>query len=486
MEKKRIAIGVDSFKRLIDEHAYYVDKSLMIKELVDSSTQITLITRPRRFGKTLNMSMMRYFFERPECRRYMLEEKDMGYLFENLKIWQTGEDYVRMQGKYPVVYLTMKNAKQTTWKETLENLKKAIAGEYERHRYLLESDMLSERQKKDYIKIQNLEANDMDYTDFIFNLCTYLERYFGEKCMVFIDEYDTPIQSGYLEGYFEEVMEFMKNMLVKGFKDNNALKQGVLTGIMKVAKESIFSDFNNPVVCTVLSQEYADCFGFTEEEVGEMAQYYGCETQMSGIREWYNGYRFGLGITIYNPWSILNYMRRQEDGFKPYWVNTSSNSLIKEVMQLHQVEGKKTIEALLNGESVKKEIQESVIYHDAASEVEDYTVQEGRHENFHHGFILGLMMFASEVYQIESNRELGLGRPDIVLIPKDRKKTAYIFEFKWDSTKGKRTLDQLAEQAMTQIEEKRYKDGLQAAYEVRDVVGIGIGFKGKELKMIMR
>jgi len=210
MQKKQVLQGIDNFKRLIDNNGYYVDKTLLAKELIDIPNQITLITRPRRFGKTLNMSMLKYFFENPKCRKYELEEDDVSYLFLDLEIFKHGEKYIKEQGKYPVIYLTLKNAKQDNWEETLYNLKKIISNEYKRHKYLLDGDILSEEEKEIYIKVIALKADIQEYTDVIMNLTEYLKSYFKTDCMVIIDEYDTPIQAGYINGYFKNIMEFMK------------------------------------------------------------------------------------------------------------------------------------------------------------------------------------------------------------------------------------------------------------------------------------
>ncbi len=584
MVKKSIAQGIDNFKKMLDVNAYYVDKSLFIKDIIDANDQIILITRPRRFGKTLNMSMLKYFFENKECRKFMLEDVDTAYLFKGLKIWECGEEYRQEQGKYPVIYLTFKNAKQNNWEHTYQNIKEIIADEYRRHRYLLEGDILSDFEKGKYNSVIELKASEVEYTNVLKNLSEYLKRYFKIECMIIIDEYDTPIQVGYINGYFENIIEFMKSMLVKGFKDNNALKKGVLTGIMKVAQESIFSDFNNPSVNTVLSDRYKDKFGFTNEEVEEMAEYLGFTHNIEDIKAWYNGYIFGLDTVIYNPWSIIKYMAMPKDGFKPYWINTSDNRIIKEVMQLDKIEGKKVIEKLIKGEEVTKVIDENIVYQSIKDNPnvawsfllhagylkaygrykEDYeeeysyklaipnlevkkiykdtimnyfkedakisldiekiigslidndiekferllrdlylsqvsyndTVklgnieelgearQEERYENFHHGLFLGLFMMSDPSYTVESNKEYGLGRPDITIIPKDITKTAYVFEFKWESTRGPKTLDMLAEDAIKQIKEKKYEEGVKLKHGHEKVICIGVGFKGKELKMM--
>ncbi len=573
VSSKKIAIGVDNFKRLIDDGYMYVDKTLLVKDILDSNSSVVLITRPRRFGKTLNMSMLKYFYEIPECRQYEMENEDASYLFNGLKIFDD-QEYRKEQGQYPVIFLTLKGAKQIDWEETYENLVKIIANEYKRHQYLLKTNVLDCKEKEMYQRIIELEATNSEYTDVIFNLSNYLEKYFKEKVMVIIDEYDTPIQAGYINGYYKEIIDFMKSMLGKGLKGNNSLKQGVLTGIMKVAKESIFSDFNNPRIYTVLTNDMSDKFGFTEEEVEEIIKNRGLYEQIEEVKAWYNGYRFGLGTTIYNPWSILNYAVQPEMGLRPYWINTSANLVIKEVMQLDKVEGKKVVQDLLERRSVEKEIAENVIYETIKTspesawsfllhagylkttnkrKIEDVDVyslaipntevsliyrrmlkdyfeedfkisdymrylktslikedieklemilqelylkyisyndtgvgiieQESRHENFHHGFILGLMMFATDRYHVKSNREYGLGRPDIVLVPKDKKDSAYIFEFKWASKKSKKTLDMLTEEADRQIKEGKYVEGIAKTHDIDKINKIPIGFKGKELKI---
>ncbi len=582
-KQKQILQGIDNFKEIIDKNGYYVDKTLLIKDLSERPDKVVLITRPRRFGKTLNLSMLKYFFEIPECRQHTLEDIDVSYLFTDLKIFAE-EKYHQLQGTYPVVYLTFKEVKQNTWEKAYQNLKETIAGEYRRHRYIIESNVLSEVEKKIYNKVMNYEGNEVDYTNVIKNLTDYLKRYFKKKCMVIIDEYDTPIQAGYLNGYFRQIIEFKRSMLVKGFKDNEALKQGVLTGIMKVAQESIFSDFNNPLVETLLSERFHEYFGFVELEVTEMAAYYGLEGDLEGIKNWYNGYIFGLDTVIYNPWSILKFISSPREGFKPHWINTSDNQILKEVLQLDKKEGKEVVEKLIQGEEVYKVIEENVVYQSikdnpevawsfllhagylkasgrrkdllgekfeyqleipnvevrliyrdmirsffkeearvaveienliqslVEKDLETFTIlleelyfkqvsyydlppqpvayeklglaqQKIRHENFYHGFMLGLLSFALDKYQVYSNKEYGLGRPDLALIPRDKKQnpTAYLFEFKWDSTKGKKSLEELAQAALQQIEEKKYREGLIAAEGLTEVVALGVGFKGKEL-----
>lgn len=583
---KQVLQGIDNFKEIIDSNGYYIDKTLLAKDIIDRPDKIILITRPRRFGKTLNMSMLKYFFELAECREHELEDKDLSYLFEDLLIFEDAK-YRNIQGTYPLIYLTFKNAKQDNWESTYENIKEIISNEYKRHSYILDKDILSNAEKQRYNKIMELEGSQVDYTNVIINLSEYLKRYFKKDCMVIIDEYDTPIQAGYINGYFEKVIEFKKSMLVKGFKDNKALKQGVLTGIMKVAQESIFSDFNNPVVSTVLSEEFKDRFGFNQEEVEKMAKYFNLEDKLKDIKAWYNGYIFGLDSVIYNPWSIIKYMYNPKNGLKPYWINTSDNRIIKEVMQLDKKEGKEVVEKLLKGEEVRKVLEENVVYqsikhnpnvawsfllhtgylkasdrqkdgfeekfnykleipnveiktiykdmildyfkedagtsedieniieslfnndiakferllrelylsqvsyHDIHLKTENLddiseTKQDYRYENFHHGFMLGMLMLALNKYNVFSNREYGLGRPDIVLIPKDETKPSFVFEFKWESTKGPKSLEDLARDSINQISNKKYIEGIRLVHKVENILCMGIGFKGKELKIIRK
>lgn len=575
MIEKNISLGKDNFKEIIEDNNYYVDKSLFIKELIRLDAKVSLITRPRRFGKTLNMSMLQYYFERKE-----IAGKDYSYLFDGLKISKSEDRYLNEQGKYPVIYLTLKNAKLDNWEGTYEELKEVISNEYLRHNYLLDSDLMLEEEKEKFKKIINKKAKDIDYRSSILYLAKFLNKYFNEQAIILIDEYDTPIQSGYLNGYFEEVLEFMKNFLVKIFKDNKALKRGVLTGIMKVAKESIFSDFNNPLISTVLSYTFQNHFGFTEDEIDQIISDYNLEDSTKDLKEWYNGYIFG-GEVIYNPWSILNYVLVPVQGFKSYWLNSSENAMVKELLRLNQVEGKKTIEKLLENEKVTKNVSENIVYQNITKDfdatwsfllhggylkaenmrIENYEMlydlsipnkevsmmyrsllkkyfeediklsfkiesfvkslldkdlekfsrvlksiylshvsyydvsnlkefeeideveQDIRYENFHHGYILGLLMYSTKYFKVDSNKEYGLGRPDIVLIPKDRSKSAYIFEFKWSSTQSSKTLDQLVKSAKNQIVEKQYVKGVKTNYGVKNIYTIAIGFKGKNLKI---
>ena len=578
MIRKILPSGIDNFKELIDNDFYYIDKTLLIKEILDNNNKIDLITRPRRFGKTLNMSMLQYFFEKS-----LENNKSTSYLFEGLNIFtEENKKYRDEQGKYPLIYLTFKNAKLDNWKDTFYNINEVISDEYKRHAYLLNSTFLLESEKEVFRNIMNFKAEKNDVIGILKNLSKYLKEYHKEDVVIIIDEYDTPLQSGYVNAYLHQVIEFMKSMLVKGFKDNKALKRGILTGIMKVAKESIFSDFNNASVSTVLSNRYKDKFGFTEDEVINSLKYYGLEDKIEEIKKWYNGYIFGKEQVIYNPWSIISYLSMPSDGFMPYWINTSSNEMIKEVLQLDKAESKKTIELLLEKKRVSKPLLENVVYEnitknpesawsfllhagylkasnktlvsegdyeydieipnievktiykhiimsyfkddikisslvegfikalingdldkfsrilkrlylshvsyydigilDKFNEIEEEE-QDTRYENFHHGFILGLLMYANTYYEIHSNREYGLGRPDIVLISKEKTNSAYVFEFKWASTQSKKTLESLLKLASDQIKEKKYVEGVRSIHDVSKIIKVAVGFRGKEIDM---
>ena len=270
--KKKLPIGLSDFKRMIEEDYYYVDKSLFIKDILDSGSTVILLLRPRRFGKTLNLSMLRYFYEKTKVNK--------SYLFKNLNIWKAGELYKNKQGKYPVIFLTFKDIKNDKWEIALNKIKILIGDEYLRHKYLLEQDILEEREKDIYRQIMNLNADSSFYEDSIRILSNYLEKYHGEKAVILIDEYDAPIQSGYVYKYYNEVINFMRNLLSGAFKDNSSLEKGVLTGILRIAKESIFSGLNNLEVCTLLREKYSTYFGLLENEVEEMLKFYGieCET----------------------------------------------------------------------------------------------------------------------------------------------------------------------------------------------------------------
>ena len=351
--KKKLPVGLSDFKRVITDNYYYVDKSLLIQELIDQGAQALLIPRPRRFGKTLNLSMLRYFFEKTE--------EDTGALFRHLKIWQAGEEYTRHQGKYPVIFLSFKDVKEPTWESALEKIRRLIQEEFSRHRYVRSANTLNNGREEYFDSIVNLTASQSAYEDSLKRLCGYLARHHGQQVILLIDEYDTPIQAGYVNGYYAEVIGFMRNFLSGGLKDNVHLEKGVLTGIMRVAKESIFSGLNNLGVFTLLRSEFSSSFGLTEDEIAQALKDFGLLQQHENIRDWYDGYVFGDHV-IYNPWSIINYLNSADKEFRPYWVNTSDNSIVEQILTRGGSELQAELESLINGEGIEKNIEENIVF----------------------------------------------------------------------------------------------------------------------------
>ncbi|MCT4509779.1 MAG: ATP-binding protein [Tepidibacter sp.] len=359
---KKLPIGISDFKELITDNYYYVDKSLFIKEIVDDGSKVILIPRPRRFGKTLNMSILKYFFEKTE--------EDNKYLFENLKI-NKFKEIMNIQGKYPVIYITFKDIKFSNWEDCNNGIKRLIGSLYEKHSYLVKEEFLSELQKKYFNKVLNRDVDMVDLYQSLKMLTQYLYEYHNENTIVLIDEYDVPIQSGYLDNYYDKIIEFMRIFLSSALKDNEYLKRGVLTGILRIAKESIFSGLNNNLhVCTILKNHYTKHFGFSEEEVKDILKYYDIEYKIDDIKKWYNGYIFGDNV-IYNPWSILNYVKNHKDGFRPYWINTSSNDLVKIVLTKAGETVKKELEDLIQEKTIVKQINEDIVMKDIENGAEN-------------------------------------------------------------------------------------------------------------------
>jgi hypothetical protein len=358
--KKRIPIGVSDFKSIIEEKYYFIDKSLFIKEVVEDGSKVILLPRPRRFGKTLNISMLKYFYEK--------SEEDNRNLFDNLKINEY-KNIMNVQGKYPVIYISFKDMKDNNFQSFLMKIKDLIAEEYGRHRILVKEDILEEEEKNLFKDILNSTASQERVELSLKYLSKYLFRYYKQKCVIIIDEYDVPIQSGYINSFYDEVIGFMRNFLTGGLKDNIYLEKAVLTGILRVAKESIFSGLNNLKVSTLLSKHYSDFFGFTDFEIEEILRHYGIEYEIDEVRRWYNGYIFGSNI-IYNPWSILNYIDNEAE-YRPYWVNTSSNDLVKRVLARGTEKLKTELESLIKGESIEKLINEDIVMKDIDSSSEN-------------------------------------------------------------------------------------------------------------------
>lgn len=350
-QKLPLPVGVSNYKVASTEY-YYVDKTAMIKEFLDERPMVSLFTRPRRFGKTLNMDMLKTFFE--------ITDEDTSVYFRDKAIWRFGKAYQEHQGKYPVIFFTFKDIKCESWPETLKKLSDVIGDEYARHKELRDSTACDERDKSYYRRIVGNTADATDISSSFVVLTKMLHQHYGTPPIVIVDEYDTPIQQGYTKGFYEQVVLFMRNLFSGAFKDNRNLSFGFLTGILRVAKEGIFSGLNNLVVNTVLDDQYSTQFGFTADEIGQMAAYYGAENQIEKMKEWYDGYFFG-NVEVYNPWSVVNFFRNHcEAG--AYWQATGSNEIIGEVLAAAGTEIYDELHALLEGEKLLTFIDTDVVY----------------------------------------------------------------------------------------------------------------------------
>lgn len=352
---KKLPIGVSDFRKIIEENYYYIDKSIMIQELVDSGSEVLLFPRPRRFGKTLNLSMLRYFYEKTDA--------DTSGLFRDLQIWEQGDAYRQKQGKHPVISLTFKDIKCDTWEPCMRELCQVIGEEYRRHRFLTETDLLDEDEKVQYRAVIEQTAGESAYRYGLKKLSGWLSRHYGANTVILIDEYDTPIQQGYLHGYYNEVIGFMRSLLSGALKDNVHLEKGALTGILRIAKESIFSGLNNVKIYSLLDSAFGRYFGLLEEETEQLLRDHGVEEGMEKVRDWYNGYTFG-DQTLYNPWSILNYAESWRTGLRPHWVNTSSNDLVRQLLTESGSESKRDLEQLMRGQTIRKAIEDTVVFRD--------------------------------------------------------------------------------------------------------------------------
>ena len=350
-KKLPLPIGISDYRKASGEY-YYVDKTLLIRDFIDERPQVSLFTRPRRFGKTLNMDMLRVFFE---CSK-----EDTSVYFKNKKIWKCGKEYQDYQGKYPVIYVTFKDVKCDDWENAYDLIYKIIRNEIERHSELLNSDKISAYEKKYLTSMLNGEANENDVAFAFLNLSRMLHTHYGVAPIIIVDEYDTPIQQGHVRGYYDQVIDFMRALFSGGLKDNPHLSYGFLTGILRVAKESIFSGLNNLKINSILDNRYSEYFGFTPEEIREMAQYYGVPEKYDEICEWYDGYRFGK-TEIFNPWSVIGYFNN-ECVPRAFWQSTGSNDIISEVLNNATMETYEKLESLLQGKSIVTNIDTGVIY----------------------------------------------------------------------------------------------------------------------------
>lgn len=346
-----IPVGVSDY-RLASTEYYYIDKTMMLKDFIDERPMVILFTRPRRFGKTLNMDMIRTFFEK--------NDEDTSKYFINKKIWAQGENYRSFQGKYPVIFISLKDVKHNSWKNTSESIGSIISQEYRRHSELATSPNLDKRQIEFYEKMVSAQYSDVELEKSLMFLSEMLHQHYGEGAVVIVDEYDTPIQSGHTNSFYDEVISFMRNLLSGCFKDNKHLAFGFLTGILRVAKESIFSGLNNLTINSVLDNKYSEYFGFTADEVREMAAYYGAPDKFDEVCEWYDGYRFGR-TDIFNPWSVINYFSNDCEP-RAFWLSTGSNDIISEIIKEADEEIYQKLTSLVNGKSFTTYIDTSVIY----------------------------------------------------------------------------------------------------------------------------
>ena len=543
---KPLPIGISDFKQATSDY-YYVDKTLLIRDFLDRKPLVSLFTRPRRFGKTLNMDMLRVFFEKTG--------EDTSKYFQDKLIWQCGEEYTSYQGKYPVVYLSFKDVKYPSWKQTFAKISKLISQEFQRHIELEASPRLNSYEKILYGQIARGDASPVDFESALGTLSMFLSKHHGSKTIIIIDEYDTPIQQGHASDFYEEIINFMRNFFSGGLKDNKNLAYGFLTGILRVAKESIFSGLNNLKIDSLLDDTYSQYFGFTQDEIKAMLAYYNASEKYQEVCDWYDGYQFGK-TEIFNPWSVINYIA-DDCVPKAFWQSTSSNDTLGEVIASATPEIAENLHRLLRDESITTYVDTNVIYpeiqdnpysvysfllvtgylrvtkvypqHDGnflcdmsipnkeiavvyEKEVLNKTRQtgiaasiqqaifsedsqrlqqllnefmlsaiasiDGANEGFYHGMMLGLCAALRSRYHIRSNRESGLGRFDIMLWPKAKALPGFIYEFKF--TKDEREdLDQLAETALKQIEEKKYDTELLSA-GITTIRKIGIAFRGKQ------
>lgn len=351
MERRKFAVGSSDFKEIVKRY-YFVDKSLLIRDIIDDGSKVLMFTRPRRFGKSLAMDMVKTYFERTD--------QDNSVYFDQLAIWRCGIKYKQLQGKYPVIYINLKDTKFSSWGSALKSLAFIMQAEYARHKELEDSPLLKNYEQDYYNKIVNLEADKDILVRSLAKLCELLHKIYQKQVVVIIDEYDTPIQSGYMHGYYDEIIEFMRNWLSGGLKDNSSLYKAIMTGILRVAKENLFSDLNNVKVNTVLDEEYSQYFGFTRQDIEEIAQYYESDNKLQEICDWYDGYLFGA-TEIFNPWSVTNYFAQ---GCKPasYWVNTSENAILHSILPTLDTLTAKQLTDLLLCKSVVAKIDFNIIY----------------------------------------------------------------------------------------------------------------------------
>lgn len=362
--KKVIPIGIDNFKEIITGRYYYVDKTPLIKELLDLTVKVNLFTRPRRFGKTLNLSMLQAFFENTGDEE---ENQKRRELFKHLQIMNAGDAYTSHMGQYPVIFLTLKSAKQRTFQSALFKIKECISQEYRRHAFVCDGVKLSDSEKQLFQKLADGRGTMDEYSGSLQFLSQCLYKETGEKVIILLDEYDVPLENAYFRGFYDEMIDFIRSLFESGLKTNDALKFSVITGCLRISKESIFTGLNHLKIISVSDRQYSEHFGFTEKEVKEMTEYYGHAGRYDDLKQWYDGYVFG-NTCIYNPWSVINFMfdlNADEQAFpRPYWVNTSSNQIIHDMISRADTMTRNQIEELLNGKTMDIPVHEEITYDD--------------------------------------------------------------------------------------------------------------------------
>ena len=536
---KRLAIGIDDFRKIIKEDCYYVDKTKFIADVLQDASNVKLFTRPRRFGKTLNMSMLKYFFD-------VRESEENRKLFNGLDIEKS--KYIDEQGKYPIILISLKSLKYETWEESLEQLKSLISNLYNEFEYIRES--LNESEIELFNDIWFKKENG-EYANSLKNLTSFLYKYYKKEVILLIDEYDIPLITAHKYGYYDEIINFYKIFLGEALKTNQYLKMGVLTGIIRVIRTGIFSDLNNLKVYSILEKKYSEFFGFTEEEVKEALQFFDIEEELVNVKYWYDGYKFG-DSELYNPWSIINFLDGRE--LKNYWVGTSENFLIKNILENSTSRTNEILEKLFNEEeveeaitgtsdlsilmdskevwelllfsgylTVKEKIDEDIYslklpnmevkklfkkefinvhfgiglfrktmealkslkFNDFEKYFQEIMLKSTSNwdtskEAFYHGLSLGMLSYLDNDYYVTSNFEAGFGRYDVVLEPKNKNNRAFILEFKVTDDENK--LEKLSEEAIKQIEEKKYDINLKSR-GIKEITFVGIAFYGKKLKV---